>query len=981
VIGISPEQWESVKEIYEAALECSPPQRTAFVDKQTKDDIVRSEVLRLLSENDSVGRFLSTPPFVDPRLTQTESVERLVEGQVLAGRFRIIGFIAAGGMGEVYKAQDTRLDRVVVLKFLPRQLAQDPASLGRFRREAKAASALNHPNICTVYDFGQDSGRAFIAMEYMEGETLSSRIARGPLVLHEALKISIQVASALSAAHQKGIVHRDLKPGNIMLTATGAKLLDFGLAKFRATPSAAIIDTAAETAVTGETITGMSSHSQIAGTLPYMSPEQLRGAAVDARGDIFAFGAVLYEMLTGVRAFHRTSNIDVMPSADREQPKPLREFVKDVPGDLDQLIQRCLRKQVEERPTSIAEIERGLQDCALSSGGRDRINLRALFAAAIAVVVIALVLGIFDWRRLGSEHRAEPVQHELTANPPEDWVVSAAISPDGRSLVYADQTGLLVRSIRSGETHTVSLPAGFRSSWILGIRWFPDGRKLLVSTTVGAQADAEVNLWVITVFGEAAPRMLRRHAHTASISPDGRSMLFLSGALDRPPDLWVSGADGESPRSLVTTRDDLQLGSPTWSPDSRWIAYWRSKSQSPQSSDSSIEIQPVAGGPAKTLLSGASLPKSATLVCRSAGCLYWSPDGNLMFSVAENYETPQVTYSLWQMAVDSIKGEPSRAPQPLLPLADFDLGDLTASVDGKSLAFTKSRSSSDVYIGELSGVTLTAPRRFTLDNRGNFLPIWTPDSKSILFNSKRNGRTELFRQGINDSIPEKIASTGEGPGVSPDGRWILYWESHPQGDAHPLSRRVMRQSTTGGQPETVFEIPYLEAQDSGFTCPWKSGNPCVLGERKENNFIFYAFDPALGRRDLLGKIESQRGGGAGQWSVSPDGSQVAFVDFSHKDRIEVLSLSTLAWHEILVEPGWGLFQSMAWAADGKGFFVTTWLPDSFNLIHVNMLGKVRQLLATAHRQTLVFPRPSPDGKYLAFQSQTWDSNVWLLENF
>src|SRR5690348_6085946 len=164
VMGISPEQWERVKEIYEAALHCSTAQRSTFVDKQTKDDVVRSEVLRLLSENDSVSSFLSTPPFIDPRLTQTASPERLKEGQVLAVRFRIVGFIAAGGMGEVYKAEDTRLGRIVVLKFLPKELGEDLDSLERFRQEAKAASALNHPNICTVYDLGEDAGRAFIAM-------------------------------------------------------------------------------------------------------------------------------------------------------------------------------------------------------------------------------------------------------------------------------------------------------------------------------------------------------------------------------------------------------------------------------------------------------------------------------------------------------------------------------------------------------------------------------------------------------------------------------------------------------------------------------------------------------------------------------------------------------------------------------------------------------------------------------------------------
>ena len=179
-----------------------------------------------------MGSFLSKSPFADFRLAAAgKSPERIASGELLAERFRIVSFIAAGGMGEVHKAEDTRLDRIVALKFLPKELAEDHQSLDRFRREAKAASALNHPNICTIYDFGEDAGRAFIAMEYLEGETLSARIRKGPLSLDEALRIAIAVAGALGAAHRKGIVHRDLKPGNIMLTETGPKLLDFGLAK------------------------------------------------------------------------------------------------------------------------------------------------------------------------------------------------------------------------------------------------------------------------------------------------------------------------------------------------------------------------------------------------------------------------------------------------------------------------------------------------------------------------------------------------------------------------------------------------------------------------------------------------------------------------------------------------------------------------------------------------------------------------------
>jgi serine/threonine protein kinase/dienelactone hydrolase len=471
-MGISPEQWESVKEIYEAALECSPPQRTAFVDEQTKDEVVRSEVLRLLSENDSADSFLSTPPFVDPHLAPSPTLRQFAQGEMLAARFRIDRFLGAGGMGEVYKAQDTRLDRVVVLKFLPPQLARDPASLERFRREAKAASALSHPNICTVYDFGQDSGRAFIAMEYLEGETLSSRIARGPLAIQEAVKISIQVASALSAAHHKGIVHRDLKPGNIMLTATGAKLLDFGLAKFRATPSATILDTVAETAVTAETITGMSSHSQIAGTLPYMSPEQLRGSAVDARGDIFAFGAVLYEMLTGKRAFDRHSNSETIIAVDREEPPPLRQVVKEVPEELEKIVRRCLRKQIADRYGSVAQIEADLESLLVNArelaGG---INLKVLLRKSkrpqVVIPLVTLLLctmgAITEWMHHTSKVRwaLETATPEITRLiEAEEYVKAATLAREAIAVLPNNPTLEKLWMRATGEVSIASDPPG-----------------------------------------------------------------------------------------------------------------------------------------------------------------------------------------------------------------------------------------------------------------------------------------------------------------------------------------------------------------------------------------------------------------------------------------------------------------------------------------------------------------------------------------
>jgi len=393
-MGMTAKQWELVKDLYQTALECSPAQRASFLEQNERDEMVRAEVHRLLGLHNRLGSFLSSPPFVDPRRTGANPLERLKPGEVLAGRFRIVNFVAAGGMGEVYKAEDLLLDRMVALKLLPKELAEDRESLEQFLREAKTASALNHASICRVYDFGEDAARAFIAMEYLEGETLSARIQRGRLSTVEALKIAIAVADALGTAHRKGIVHRDLKPGNIMLTESGAMLLDFGLAKYERPVVSA-----------EETLTGLTGDVQVVGTLPYMSPEQLHGQRVDARSDIFAFGAVLYEMFTGKKAFERKSTSETLIAVEREEPIPLDQFTKDVRNALDRIIRRCLRKRPEERYASMIEVERDLKDCSeLISEPASGVNPRVLFrqsrqprVAIPALIILIALMSLIGW--------------------------------------------------------------------------------------------------------------------------------------------------------------------------------------------------------------------------------------------------------------------------------------------------------------------------------------------------------------------------------------------------------------------------------------------------------------------------------------------------------------------------------------------------------------------------------------------------------
>jgi serine/threonine protein kinase/formylglycine-generating enzyme required for sulfatase activity/dienelactone hydrolase len=400
-MGMTAKQWELVKDLYQTALECNPAQLASFLEQNERDEAVRAEVHRLLGMHNRLGSFLSSPAFVDPRRTGANPLERLTPGEVLAGRFRIVNFVAAGGMGEVYKAEDLLLDRTVALKLLPKELAEDSESLQQFLREAKTASALNHASICRVYDFGEDAARAFIAMEYLEGETLSARIQRGRLSTVEALTIAIAVADALATAHRKGIVHRDLKPGNIMLTESGAMLLDFGLAKYE------------RPVVSGdETMTGPTADVQVAGTLAYMSPEQLHGQRVDARSDIFAFGAVLYEMFTGKKAFPRKSTSETSIAVERQEPSPLNQSAGDAPNALDRIIRCCLRERPEDRYASMVEVEQELKACseliaATARGVNPRALLRQSRQPRVAIPALIIFVALLSFLAWGIHHSSK----------------------------------------------------------------------------------------------------------------------------------------------------------------------------------------------------------------------------------------------------------------------------------------------------------------------------------------------------------------------------------------------------------------------------------------------------------------------------------------------------------------------------------------------------------------------------------------------
>lgn len=748
---------------------------------------------------------------------------------VRLGRYEIRSQIGSGGMGEVYLAWDSDLDRTVALKILPTAIASDPDRMRRFVQETKAASALNHPNILIVHDVGRTDSIPYMVTEHVQGETLRTRLRKGPLPTAEALDVAIQIASALAEAHHAGIIHRDVKPENVMVRSGGlVKLLDFGLAK-AADPHPVNGDASTEALV--QTAEGI-----VLGTAAYMSPEQAEGKSVDARSDIFSFGAVLYEMLTGHRAFQGENRLSTLSAIVRDEPKPITELIGDIPREAEKLVARCLRKDLRRRYQHMDDLKVALEELRedLASGTLQavakptaargaRLSISIVIASGLALAIagalwwnffrpaspmpsltpLTSLPGIeqqpavspdgqqiaFSWNGPQGDNFDIYIQHiaggaplRLTTNVAED--ISPVWSPDGGRVAFVRQAPsggavIMVPSLGGPERRLidVALHAGMDRR----LDWSPDGKLLAIADRT-ATKECEISLLSVDTGDNrilVSPPAGAICDNSPAFSPDGRRVVFVRWAGQAVGDLYdIPTVGGEATR---LTFDNRQNRGPVWTPDGQSIVFSSERD----------------GGQALWRITGSGATPEKIMDARGSSII---PGVSRQKNSDESrlaLEETVLDSNIWRVEAGHSSGARS-FPKRFIASTRQDVWP-EYSPDGTKIAFASDRSGSwEIWVSDSEGANAAQLTSFRGRHVGS--PVWSPDSRRIAFDARPEGSPDIYTVSAEGGLPRRLTtepSEDTAPSWSHDGRWI-YFASDRDG-----TQQVWKMPAEGGGPVRV----------------------------------------------------------------------------------------------------------------------------------------------------------------------------------
>lgn len=723
------------------------------------------------------------------------------------GPYQILSAIGAGGMGEVYKARDTRLDRTVAIKVLSAHLVDRTDSRERFDREARTIAGLNHPHICTLFDIGHQDGTDYLVMEYLEGETLAERLKKGPLPMEQVLQYAIEISDALDKAHRKGITHRDLKPGNIVITKSGTKLLDFGLAKLRQDSKPDTPFSELATIQGGETAEGT-----ILGTLQYMAPEQVEARPVDARTDIFAFGAVVYEMATGKKAFEGRSQASLIAKILEVDPAPIASLQPMTPPALDRLVKKCMAKEPEKRWQAasdvcdelkwIAEQEQGPQAAMAASGGAAKRGIREhlgwLVAAAAILVAVALTAAVFYFRRPSAELK---VVHFSVASPEKQNLPFNAlgpnffsVSPDGSEMTFVavDASGHFQLWLRDFDSPTAQPLPGTDGAW--APFWSPDSR--FIAFTAGS------SLKKAPAAGGPAETITALPANGGGTWNRDGVILFstgLSSSIFRVPS---AGGSATPVTSVDASQQAIAHAWPYFLPDGKHFLY------------TMIASNPENSG----IYVGSLDSKDTKLILKAHSSGLYAPQGYLLFDhagtlLAQPFDADRLRLKGDAIPIaEGVQFNPANAKaavdvsangvlvyrllataaqnklvwvdrkgteQPLAT-APHAYRNPRLSPDGQRVAVTIDELGSQEWLLDTRRGTLT---RLTFEGSYNGALAWTPDGKRVAFGSDRAGPRNLFWQLADGSGGTERLATSDRQQVagswSADGQTLAFEQSNP----------------------------------------------------------------------------------------------------------------------------------------------------------------------------------------------------------